>query len=116
MRNGVKKRQFGRTNKQRDALIRSLARSLVVNNAIITTEAKAKSLRKFVDKLVTEGKKSTLTSRRFLLSYIGADGTAQMLNQIVPKMASRSGGYTRIFHLPPRLSDGARMAKITFSD
>lgn len=116
MRNGVKKRQFGRTNKQRYALIRSLARSLVLNNAIITTEAKAKSLRKFVDKLVTEGKKGTLTSRRFLVSYIGNDGTKTLVDEIVPKMQSRSGGYTRLFHVPPRLSDGARMARITFSD
>lgn len=116
MRNGVKKRQFGRTNKQRYALIRSLARSLVMSNSIITTEAKAKSLRKFVDKLVTEGKKSTLTSRRFLVSYIGNDGANMLLDSIVPKMQGRSGGYTRLYHVPPRLSDGARMAKITFSD
>ncbi len=116
MRNGVKKRQFGRTNKQRDALMRSLVRALVMNESITTTEAKAKVLRKVIDKVVTEGRKSTLASKRFLISYIGQDGTQKLVSDVLPRVARRSGGYTRLFHLPPRLSDGARMAKIMFSD
>ncbi len=114
MRKGVKKRQFSRTNKIRDALMVSLAKSLITHTKITTTEAKAKSLRPYVEKLITKGKTNTIANVRTLRGHIGEDLAIKMVKEIGPRFKDRAGGYTRIRHLPPRLSDGARMAVIEF--
>ena len=107
-------RKFGRVKKVRDALMKSLALSLVVNGRIKTTEAKARELRPFVEKLVTSGKLKSLSSRRSLISKIGATGAEKIVKDFSPKYASRAGGYTRITKLPARISDGSLMAVIEF--
>lgn len=100
---------------QRDALMRSLARNLVNEGRITTTLAKAKSLRPYVEKLVTKAKIGTLASRRLLVSRIHGEPEAKVLIEtLAPKYKDRKGGYTRIIRLPRRELDAAEMAMIEF--
>ena len=112
MRHGRKNRKFGRETKQRNALMRDLARALILNGKITTTEAKAKSLKTFADKLVTLGKKGDLPARRTLAARAGQEVAKKLISEIGPRFRERSGGYTRIIKMPPRVSDGAAMAVI----
>lgn len=115
MRHHSKNRKFGREMGQRDALLRSLARNLINEGRITTTLAKAKSLRPYIEKLVTKGKSGTLAQRRVLISKIsGEKEVKHLLENIAPKYKSRNGGYTRIIKLEPRKLDGASMAMIEF--
>ena len=115
MRHHSSKRKFGLENKERDALVRSLARSLVIHERILTTTAKAKELRPFVEKLVTKAKSGTIAHRRLIISRIGGIREAKLLiEKIAPKYKTRAGGYTRIIKLPDRKADGAAMAVIEF--
>ena len=110
-------RKFGRERGQRNALLKSLALSLVVHKKITTTEAKAKELRPFVEKLVTRAKIKTLASRRLLVSRLGVGvgaGIKELVDNLAPKYEKRAGGYTRIVKLQRRLSDGSPMAVIEF--
>jgi len=108
-------RKFGRETGQRNALLKSLALSLVMKKKITTTEAKAKELRPFVEKLVTKAKSKTLGSRRILISRLGESaGVKELLENLATKYEKRLGGYTRIVKLPRRLSDGSAMAVIEF--
>jgi large subunit ribosomal protein L17 len=109
------KRKFGREKNQRNALIKSLARSLVIHGSIQTTLAKAKELRPFVEKLVTKGKTGTLASRRLVGERLGTGRELKMLmDDLAPKYKDRKGGYTRITKLPRRENDASPMAQIEF--
>jgi large subunit ribosomal protein L17 len=100
MKHGVKQRTLGRDRRQRTALLRSLARSLVLHERITTTEAKAKELRPFVEKLVTESKKNTLAGRRNVVTRLGSQEAVKKLHEtLAPRYAKRQGGFTRIVHL-----------------
>ena len=112
MRHHDSKRKFGREKKVRDGLLKSLALSLVVNGKIKTTDAKARELRPFVEKMVSIGRNNTLANRRNLVSQIGAIGATKIVKDVSPKYLKRSGGYTRITKLPQRVSDGSFMAVI----
>lgn len=114
MRHHNANRKFGRPARQRKALLRSLARSLVVSERITTTEAKAKELRPFVEKLVTKGKSGSLAHRRFIAGEIGPRAGKKMVETIGTRYDKRTGGYTRIVKLAPRKSDGSPMAIIEF--
>ncbi len=94
--------------------MRSLAYSLIVNGKIKTTEAKAKELRPYVEKLVTTGKKDTLASRRLLISRVGSIAAKKIANDIAKEYKDRNGGYTRITKMVRRTSDGSAMAIIEF--
>ncbi len=107
-------RKFGRVKKVRNALMKSLALSLILNGKIKTTDAKARELRPFVEKMVTSGKLSTIASRRALVSKVGVLGANKLVKDIAPKFADRKGGYTRITKLQARVSDGSLMAVIEF--
>jgi len=108
-------RKFGREIGPRKALIRSLADSLVLYEKIKTTEAKAKELRPYIEKLVTTASKGDLTARRRLISKLMTpNAVKKMLEVYGPKYKERKGGYTRVVKLPPRAGDGARMAQIEF--
>ena len=100
----------------RNALIKSLALSLVIHGRIQTTEAKAKELRPFIEKLVTRAKSGTLADRRTIVSRLmnRAPETKILVEEVAPKFKDVAGGYTRIMKLPPRKSDGAKMALIEF--
>ena len=113
MRHHKKIRKFNRVKNQREALLRSLALSLVLKEKIRTTESKAKSLRPFVERIVTYGKKGTLASKRDIISLVGITGIKKV-GELAERFKTRTGGYTRIVKLPRRMSDGSTMAVIEF--
>ena len=113
MRHRKANRRLRRTSEQRLALLRNLASSLIEHGAIETTEAKAKELRPFVEKLITKARSGTLHDRRLAGRHVHKRATADKLFQeIGPKLAKRPGGYTRILKIGHRLGDGAEMARI----
>ena len=114
MRHGNVNRKFGRKTNQRKALLKSLGYSLVVKGKIKTTEAKAKEVRPFIEKLVTLGKKGTIASRRELESRVGKIAAKKIAVTLSPLYMERKGGYTRITKMIRRASDGAPMAVIEF--
>ncbi|MFA5942151.1 MAG: 50S ribosomal protein L17 [Candidatus Paceibacterota bacterium] len=112
----TRKTRFNRPSNQYRALMRSLARSLVLEEKISTTEAKAKALRPFVERLVTYAKKNTLASRRLAKTKLGDDAAVKKLfDSIGPRYATRPGGYTRVVKRALRGSNDARkLAYIAF--
>ena len=113
MRHAKAGRQLRRTSEQKLALMRNLAQSLLQHGAIETTEAKAKELRPFVEKLITKAKEGTLHSRRLAMRHVQQRAIADKLFQeIGPKFATRKGGYTRILKTGHRKGDGADLARI----
>ncbi|MBU6214633.1 50S ribosomal protein L17 [Patescibacteria group bacterium] len=111
-----KAQTFHRKSDQRRALLKSLMRSLILEERISTTEAKAKALRPAVERLVTYGKKNTLASRRLAKARLGDDEAVKKLfSAIAPRYADRAGGYTRIVKRSVRGSNDARkLAYIAF--
>lgn len=116
MKHHDSKRKFGREKNQYNALMKSLARSLIKYEAIVTTEAKAKELRPYVEELVTKARKNDLAARRTLSSRLGNDTeiAKKLVEVIAPQYAERAGGYTRIIKMPIRIKDAAKMAQISF--
>ncbi len=113
MRHRKAGRSLRRTSEQRLALLRNLATSLIEQGAIETTEAKAKELRPFVEKLITKARAGTLHARRLAGKHVQKREAADKLFQEVgPKFAKRAGGYTRILKTGFRKGDGAEMARI----
>ncbi|MEK7185073.1 MAG: 50S ribosomal protein L17 [Patescibacteria group bacterium] len=112
MNHARKNRKFGREKNQRVALMKTLATSLIEREKITTTEAKAKSLRPAVEKLISLGKKGTLASRRLIVSRTNERAARKVSTTLAEKYKGRSGGYTRILKLPRRLGDGSPMAII----
>jgi len=113
MRHRKAGRSLRRTSEQRLALLRNLATSLIEKGAIETTEAKAKELRPFVEKLITKARTGTLHARRLAGKHVSKRETADKLFQeLGPKFAKRTGGYTRILKTGFRKGDGADMARI----
>jgi len=109
-------RKLGRVSKQRKSLLISLATSLILEGKIRTTEAKAKELRPFVEKIITKSRENNLACRRLIISRLGNSDTVakKLFEEIAPKYKEREGGYTRIVKLSPRLGDGSPMAIIEF--
>jgi large subunit ribosomal protein L17 len=111
-----KTRKFGRERKVRTGLMRSLAHNLIMGDKMITTEAKAKSIRPYVEKLVTHAKVDTVANRRLVSAQLGNDDMAvqKLFTEIAPKYLERNGGYTRIVRVGVRAGDGAVRAFIGF--
>ena len=114
MRHGNHNRKFGRKTNQRGALLKSLARSLVLRGKINTTEAKAKEIRPMVEKMITRGKVDSVANRRLLVSALGDETTAKKLVATAKNYTERKGGYLRIVKMAPRKGDAAAMALIEF--
>lgn len=114
MLHGNKKKQLSRGKNQRNALIKTLAVSLVKYEKITTTEIKAKVLRPFVEKLISQGKAGDMSAQRLIASKIGPVSANRIIKVLSPKYKDRNGGYTRIIKVKSRLSDGSRMAQIEF--
>lgn len=116
MRHRKKGKILDRKRDQRKALLKNLAKSLVKEEKIKTTQAKAKFLRPSIEKLITKGKKNDLATRRFLLSFFNNDRSTvkKVLEELSPRYQTRNGGYTRIIKLDQRKGDGAEMAVIEF--
>ena len=107
-------RKFHRTTGQRKALLKGLARALILKGRIETSEAKAKELSSFIDKQITKAKKGDLAARRELLKIFSNTTVKKLIEEIAPSYKSRAGGYTRIIKKGPRASDGAKIAIIEF--
>jgi large subunit ribosomal protein L17 len=116
MRHHNNVRKFGRDKTQKKALLNSLALNLIVREKIKTTEPKAKELRPFIEKLVTNAKKGDLAARRVVISKLSnrSKEVKKLFEVIAPKYADKKGGYTRVLKLGARKSDGAKMAIIEF--
>lgn len=114
MRRG-NKRKFNREHVQRKALYKSLATALIEHGKIKTTLAKAKSLSRFADKIITTAKKQNLSSQRDLLETFSPETVKKLVNKLVPEFNDKKGGYTRTIRLGRRKSDGAEMAIIEFT-
>ncbi|MBX3132712.1 MAG: 50S ribosomal protein L17 [Gemmatimonadaceae bacterium] len=113
MRHRKAGRSLRRTSEQRLALLRNLATSLIEQGAIETTEAKAKELRPFVEKLITKARTGTLHARRLAGKHVQKrDAADKLFQELGPKFAKRAGGYTRILKTGHRKGDGADMARI----
>ena len=114
MRHGNHNRIFGRETDQRAALLKSLARSLVLKGHIQTTEARAKEIRPMVEKLITRGKSATVANRRLLVAQLGDEATVTKLFKTAENYKERAGGYIRIVKMVQRKGDASPMALIEF--
>lgn len=114
MRHHQAKRTLSRPANQRKALLQTLARELILHNRINTTEAKAKELRPYIERTVTNARKNGVATIRKIEAQVGPDARTKLINEIVPRLEGREGGYTRIIKLPYRQSDSASMAMIEF--
>lgn len=109
-------RKFGRERKVRVAFMRSLAHNLILNEKIITTEARARAVRPYLEKLVTFAKSDTVAHRRHVAARLGNDteATAKLFTTIGPRYVTRPGGYLRIVRVGTRAGDAAMKAYIGF--
>lgn len=115
MRHRKSGRRLSRPTDQRKALLRTLAVSMLTHEGINTTEARAKELRRFVEPLVTLGKRNDLHARRLAMSKLPNKLLVEKLFDVYgPRYRARPGGYTRIVKLGPRHGDAAPMARIEF--
>ena len=102
-------RKLGRDNKHRRSMLATLTKQLILNERIVTTETRAKEVRKSFDKMVTYGKKGTLVSRRLALAFLHNDEKCanKVFNELAPRYKDRNGGYTRIIKMTERKGDNA---------
>ncbi|MEQ8822226.1 MAG: 50S ribosomal protein L17 [Sumerlaeia bacterium] len=117
MRHRKHRHKLSRTTGHRNALLRNLAAALIQHERIRTTEAKAKALRPYIEKLVTLGKKGETHHYRQAFSKLQSkEAVKKLFTEVAPRFAERPGGYTRIIHDLRRAGDGAVMAYIEFVD
>ena len=111
MRHRKTGRRLGRTSSHRDAMLRNMVTSLLDQERIVTTLAKAKEARVVTEQMITLGKKGDLHARRQAISYIRSKSVvAKLFDQLSNQYAERNGGYTRIIRTGSRLGDAAPMA------
>ena len=124
-------RKLGRTSAHRKAMLRNLTTDLIVNEKIVTTETRAKEVRKFVEKMITLGKKGDLVSRRraaaFVMNVVAdvkeqnddvvvQSALQKLFDDLAPRFAERNGGYTRILKMSERRGDAAKMVVLELVD
>lgn len=124
-------RKLGRTSAHRKAMLRNLTTDLIVNEKIVTTETRAKEVRKFVEKMITLGKKGDLASRRrtatFVMNVVAdvkeenddvvvQSALQKLFDDLAPRFAERNGGYTRILKMSERRGDAAKMVVLELVD
>jgi len=117
MRHGDKIKNLSRTKAHRDALLSNLACQLIEHKRIVTTLAKAKALRVYVEPLITKGKENTTHQRRVVFSYLkDKEAIKELFGAVAEKVAGRPGGYTRIIKLGTRPGDNAEQGLIELVD
>ena len=117
MRHGDKINNLGRTKSHRDALLSNLASQLIAHKRIVTTLAKAKALRSYIEPLITKSKENTTHQRRIVFSYLqDKESIKELFDVISEKIAGRPGGYTRIIKLGTRPGDNAELGLIELVD
>ena len=117
-------RKLGRTSSQRKALLRDLTTDLIINERIVTTEARAKEIRSTVEKMITLGKRGDLHARRQAAAFVRNEvadvreegesivvetALQKLFNDLASRYSERQGGYTRILKTEPRRGDAAPM-------
>jgi len=122
-------RKLGRSSSQRKALLRDLTSDLIINERIVTTEARAKEVRSVADKMITLGKRGDLHARRQAASFVRNELAVvqetedevivqtvlqKLFDDLAPRFAERNGGYTRILKMGPRRGDAAPMVVLEF--
>ena len=105
----MKYRKLGRETRIRRSILAGLTKDVIMNGHVVTTEARAKEVRKFVDKMVTYGKDGTLVARRNALAFLHNDKevVSKVFNELAKNYETRNGGYTRIIKLKERRGDDA---------
>jgi large subunit ribosomal protein L17 len=117
MRHGDKSNNLSRTASHRRALLSNLACQLFQHKRIVTTLAKAKALRPYVEPLITKAKDNTTHRRRLVFGYLqDKEAVKELFDVISAKIASRPGGYTRVIKLGKRVGDNAELAMIELVD
>lgn len=113
MRHHNSNRKFGRKSTVRRALMVSLARELFLHGKIVTTDAKARELRPYAEKLITVAKEGGVSANRKLAGKMQNNPiVGKLVSMVAPKYKDRTGGYTRIIKMERRTSDGSKMAII----
>jgi large subunit ribosomal protein L17 len=116
-RHGYQGKKFGRERDQRQALLKGLADSLVLNAAIETTLPKAKEVANYTEKVVTKAKKGDLHNRRQVIKSLATlEAAHKLVDDIAPKLSTRNSGYFRVIRTRTRRGDGAQLAKVSFVD
>ena len=110
----MKYRKLGRDNQVRRSILAGLTKDVIMHESIITTEARAKEVRKFVDRMITYGKEGSLVSRRKALAFLHNDNevVSKVFNDLAKRYESRDGGYTRIVKIAERRGDDALEVKL----
>jgi large subunit ribosomal protein L17 len=117
MRHAHKGRKLGRDSAHRKALYANLACSLIEHGRIKTTEAKAKAVKPYAEKMITLGRRGDLHARRQALAELRTQEIVHKLfSDVAPRMADRPGGYTRIIKIGHRLGDAAEMVYLELVD
>ncbi len=107
-------RKLGRETRIRRSILAGLTKDVIMHESVVTTEARAKEVRKFVDKMITYGKRGTLVSRRKALAFLHNDKEVvnKIFNELASKYENRNGGYTRIIKMSERRGDDALEVRI----
>ena len=107
-------RKLNRETRIRRSILAGLTKDVILNESVVTTEARAKEVRKFVDKMITYGKSGTLVSRRNALAFLQNDKPVveKVFNDLAIRYKDRQGGYTKIFKLKERVGDDALTVKL----
>ncbi|MDA0364308.1 MAG: 50S ribosomal protein L17 [Chloroflexi bacterium] len=113
MRHRKAGRRFDMNTPQRIAMFRNIATAVLAHGGVETTEPRAKEARRFVERMITLGKRGTLHARRQALAYIYDPAVVeQLFDEIAPRYAGRPGGYTRVVKLGARHGDAAPAARL----
>jgi len=107
-------RKLGRESRQRRSMLANITRDVIMNGYVVTTEARAKEVRKFVDRMITYGKRGTLVNRRKALAFLYNDKevVSKVFNDLAKRYETRNGGYTRIIKLKERVGDDALQVRL----
>lgn len=111
-------RKLGRESRIRRSILAGITKDVIMNEGVTTTEARAKEVRKFVEKMITYGKDGSLVARRKALAFLHNDKDVvnKIFNELAPRYAERNGGYTRIIKLKERIGDDALMVRLELVD
>lgn len=111
-------RKLGRESRIRRSILAGITKDVIMNEHVVTTEARAKEVRKFVDKMITYGKDGSLVARRKALAFLHNDKDVvnKVFNELAPRYAERAGGYTRIIKLKERVGDDALTVRLELVD
>lgn len=110
-------RKLGRKVKNRKMMLRNLITSVILYERVITTEAKAKTAKGLIDKVINLGKKNTLDARRRLLGYLNDENAVKKIFEVlIGKYNNRNSGYTRTYRINSRLGDASRMMILELID